>query len=86
VLGGISLTGGVGTVIGAAIGSVIMSSISRVLVFLQFSSDYDNTITGILLIVIVVADSLIQRRLAERARRKRLSARTLEEVGGGSHE
>lgn len=86
VLGGISLTGGVGTVIGAAIGSVIMSSISRVLVFLQFSSDYDNTITGILLIVIVVADSLIQRRLAEKARRKRLSARTLEDVGGGSNE
>ncbi len=86
VLGGISLTGGVGTVIGAAIGAVIMSSISRVLVFLQFSSDYDNTITGILLIVIVVADSLIQRRLAEKARRKRLSARTLEDVGGGSNE
>lgn len=86
VLGGISLTGGVGTVIGAAIGSVIMSSISRVLVFLQFSSDYDNTITGILLIVIVVTDSLIQRRLAEKARRKRLSARTLEDVGGGSNE
>ncbi len=86
VLGGISLAGGVGTVIGAAIGSVIMSSISRVLVFLQFSSDYDNTITGILLILIVVADSLIQRRLAEKARRKRLSARTLEEVGGGSNE
>ncbi|WP_281532115.1 ABC transporter permease [Anaerocolumna aminovalerica] len=86
VLGGISLTGGVGTVIGAAIGSVIMASISRVLVFLQFSSDYDNTITGILLIVIVVADSLIQRRLAEKARRKRLSARTLEDVGGGSNE
>jgi AI-2 transport system permease protein len=86
VLGGISLAGGVGTVVGAAIGSVIMASISRVLVFLQFSSDYDNTITGILLIVIVVADALIQRRLAEKARRERLSARTLPEAGGSVRE
>jgi AI-2 transport system permease protein len=86
VLGGISLTGGVGTVVGATIGAVIMASISRVLVFLQFSSDYDNTITGILLIVIVVADSLIQRRISEKARRERLSARTLSEAGGKSNE
>ncbi len=77
VLGGISLTGGVGTVIGATVGALIMSSISRVLVFLQFSSDYDNTITGILLIIIVVADSLIQRHMNEKARRERLTARML---------
>ncbi len=76
VLGGISLTGGVGTVIGAAVGAAIMASISRVLVFLGFSSDYDNTITGILLITIVVADALLQRRAKEKARRERLSART----------
>ncbi|MDF2950615.1 MAG: transporter permease [Anaerocolumna sp.] len=86
VLGGISLAGGVGTVVGATIGAIIMASISRVLVFLQFSSDYDNTITGILLIVIVVADSLIQRRICEKARRERLSARTLSEVGGKGDE
>ncbi len=77
VLGGISLTGGVGTVIGATIGALIMSSISRILVFLQFSSDYDNTITGILLIIIVVVDSLIQKHMAEKARRERLTARML---------
>lgn len=86
VLGGISLTGGVGTVIGASIGAIIMSSISRVLVFLQFSSDYDNTITGILLIIIVVTDSLIQRHMAEKARRKRLAARTLAVEGGSNNE
>ncbi|WP_069998613.1 ABC transporter permease [Cellulosilyticum sp. I15G10I2] len=83
VLGGISLSGGVGTVVGATVGATIMSSISRVLVFLKFSSDYDNTITGILLIIIVVADALIQRRVAEKARRKRLLART--STQGGAH-
>lgn len=76
VLGGISLSGGVGSVIGATVGAAIMASISRVLVFLGFSSDYDDTITGILLITIVVCDALLQHRAAEKARRERLSAKT----------
>ena len=75
VLGGISLSGGLGNVIGAAIGGVIMSSISRLLVFLGFSSDYNNTITGIMLIAIVVIDALTQQRAVENARRERLLAR-----------
>lgn len=76
VLGGISLSGGLGNVVGAAIGAVIMSSISRLLVFLGFSSDFDNTITGVMLIAIVVIDSLLQQRSVENARRERLLART----------
>ena len=77
VLGGVSLTGGVGSVIGAMFGAIIMSSISRILVFLQFSSNWDDTITGILLIIIVVADALIQKYLKEKARRERLAAKEL---------
>lgn len=87
VLGGISLSGGVGSVLGASVGAVIMSSISRLLVFIGWSSDYDNTITGILLITIVVTDALLQRHAAEKARRERLSAKTLlieEKEGVGS--
>lgn len=76
VLGGISLSGGVGTVIGAAIGAVIMASISYLLVFMGFSSNYDNAITGVILITIVVLDALMQRSSALRNRRARLSART----------
>ena len=81
VLGGISLTGGVGSVIGAAIGAVIMSSISYLLVFMGFSSNYDNAITGVILISIVVVDALIQHRAAVRARHERLMARTAAEGG-----
>ena len=75
VLGGISLTGGLGSLIGASIGAVIMSSVSRILVFLGFSSDYDNTITGILLIAIVVIDAVSQNRAAVKNRHMRLAAR-----------
>lgn len=80
VLGGISLSGGLGNMVGAALGAVIMSSISRLLVFIGLPSTYDNTITGIMLIVIVVVDALAQRRSIETARRKRLLSRT--EEGG----
>ncbi len=76
VLGGISLSGGVGSVLGAAVGAVIMASISYLLVFMNFSSNYDNAITGIILITIVVADALMQHRAAVRNRHARLAART----------
>lgn len=83
VLGGLSLNGGVGSLVGASIGAVIMSSISRVLVFLGFSSDYDNTITGIMLLTIVVINTVIQNRATENNRRRILNART---VGKGEEE
>ena len=85
VIGGISLSGGLGNMVGAAIGAVIMSSISRLLVFIGLPATYDNTITGVMLIVIVVADSLTQRRAIEMARRKRLLSRTAENPEGGEN-
>ena len=83
VIGGISLSGGLGNMVGAAIGAVIMSSISRLLVFIGLPATYNNTITGVMLIVIVVADSLTQRRSIEMARRKRLLSRTADQPEGG---
>ena len=83
VLGGISLSGGLGNMVGAAIGAAIMSSISRLLVFIGLPSTYDNPITGIMLIVIVVIDALTQRRSIEMARRKRLLSRTAETAAEG---
>ncbi|WP_251448744.1 ABC transporter permease [Vermiculatibacterium agrestimuris] len=76
VLGGISLSGGVGSVIGASIGAVIMASISALLVFMGFSSNFDGAITGVILITIVVVDALMQRRANLRNRHARLAART----------
>ena len=83
VLGGISLSGGLGNMVGAAIGAVIMSSISRLLVFIGLPSTYNNTITGIMLIMIVVVDALAQRRSIEMTRRKRLLSRTAEHTPEG---
>lgn len=76
VIGGISLSGGIGNMIGATFGALIMASISRILVFIGLSSNYNNTITGILLIAIVVIDAVIQKHNTKKARRERLVART----------
>ena len=76
VLGGISLSGGLGSLAGAAIGAVIMSSVTRMLVFIKLPSTYNDAITGIMLITIVVVDALAQRSAVENARRKRLLSRT----------
>nr|WP_314462237.1 ABC transporter permease [uncultured Clostridium sp.] len=81
VLGGLSLTGGIGSLAGASIGAVIMSSISRILVFLGFSSDYDNTITGFLLLTIVVINTAVQNRAALKNRHEILTARTADKGG-----
>jgi AI-2 transport system permease protein len=79
VLGGVSLSGGLGSLIGASVGAVIMSSVSSILVFMGFSSDYDNTITGILLIGIVVIDAVSQNRSTAKNRHARLAARSTTE-------
>ncbi|PPK78749.1 monosaccharide ABC transporter membrane protein (CUT2 family) [Lacrimispora xylanisolvens] len=81
VLGGLSLTGGVGSLAGASIGAVIMSSISRILVFLGFSSDYDNTITGFLLLTIVVINTSAQNHTVRKNRHEILLARTAQKGG-----
>ncbi|MFW6679426.1 ABC transporter permease [Lacrimispora sp. AGF001] len=81
VLGGLSLTGGVGSLAGASIGAVIMSSISRILVFLGFSSDYDNTITGFMLLAIVVINTSVQNHTVRKNRHEILLARTAQKGG-----
>jgi AI-2 transport system permease protein len=43
---------------------------------MELGSTYDNTITGVMLITIVVADALMQRNAAEKNRRERLAAKT----------
>lgn len=83
VIGGISLSGGLGNMVGAALGAVIMSSISRLLVFIGLPATYNNTITGVMLIVIVVLDALTQSRSIEMSRRKRLLSRTAVSPEGG---
>jgi AI-2 transport system permease protein len=84
VLGGVSLSGGVGSLVGASMGAIIIASIRPILVFLNFTAD-DDMITGTILITIIVVDALLQYRTVESARRQRLLAKT-RSPGGGENE
>lgn len=77
VLGGVSLSGGIGSVIGASVGAIIMSSINSALVFLKVPAFWNSAISGLLLIIIVVADVLIVRQANKKANKERLNARIL---------
>jgi len=62
VLGGTSLFGGRGTVIGTLIGAIIIGVLRNGLVLMGVASIYQVLITGILVILAVSVDQLARRR------------------------
>jgi AI-2 transport system permease protein len=80
VIGGISLMGGTGSITGAALGALLLETISYSLVFFRVPGFWNNFISGFLLLVIVVATSRIQiylrsekeREIDERVRKRYL--------------
>lgn len=63
VLGGVSLTGGIGSVVGAGIGALFFTVINNSLIYLKIPAYWNNAISGFLLLVIVVGDSRFQEFL-----------------------
>ncbi|MDI9635264.1 ABC transporter permease [Anaerolineae bacterium CFX9] len=62
VVGGVSILGGVGTVIGSTIAAVLLNSINSALVFVQISPYWMRAFQGILVLITVLADMLRRRR------------------------
>jgi fructose transport system permease protein len=62
VLGGTSLFGGRGTVIGTLIGALIIGVVRNGLVLMGVASTYQILITGILVIVAVAVDQIARKR------------------------
>ncbi len=77
VLGGVSLSGGIGSVIGASIGAIIMISINSALIYMKIPAFWNDAISGALLITIVVLDAILSRRNDKRIKKERLKARVL---------
>lgn len=78
VLGGVSLVGGIGTVVGAALGAIILTSINSALVYMKVPAFWNDTISGSLLIIIVVIDALLAFDASKKAKKIRLNARVLQ--------
>jgi ribose transport system permease protein len=62
IIGGASLTGGEGTVLGALLGSVLVGIVNDALVLLNVSVYWQSLVTGVVLIAAVTLDVLTHRR------------------------
>lgn len=71
VIGGVAITGGVGSVWGAAIGAVLLLTINRALPILGIPDFWQRAVVGVLIIGAIVLD----RVLAVRQRRRLIEAR-----------
>lgn len=67
VVGGVSILGGTGTVIGAMLAAILLNEITSALVFLSISPFWTRALQGILVLVTVLADILRRRRMARHA-------------------
>jgi len=62
VIGGTSLTGGVGTIFGAVIGALVMQSLQSGMVLMGIDTPLQNIVVGAVLVIAVWLDSLYRRR------------------------
>jgi rhamnose transport system permease protein len=69
VVGGVAIFGGSGSVTGAALGALLLSTISSALYVLGISPFWDQAIWGFLLLVAIALDQTITERLTGALRR-----------------
>jgi ribose transport system permease protein len=74
IIGGTALSGGSGTVIGALIGALIISTISTGVVQFGLNADWGNFASGVLLIAAVALDAFLKRRRFAAAERVGVAA------------
>jgi D-xylose transport system permease protein len=68
VIGGTSLTGGRGRVVGALLGATVIVTIANGLFLIGASTSTDNIVTGLILLAAVTLDTLASRKLAAAGR------------------
>ena len=62
MIGGTSLSGGVGTIVGAMIGALVMQSLQSGMVLMGLDSPLQSIVVGIVLVVAVWLDTLYRNR------------------------
>ena len=67
VIGGVSITGGEGAVIGAFIGMFLIGVVQNALVFVNVDTNYQTIILGFVIVLAVTTDVLARKRLLQLA-------------------
>jgi D-xylose transport system permease protein len=65
VIGGTSLSGGVGTIIGALLGALVMQSLVSGMVLMGVEAPLQDIVVGIVLVLAVTLDTIVRRRSAK---------------------
>jgi rhamnose transport system permease protein len=71
VVGGVAIFGGSGSVLGAALGALLLNTINNALVVVRVSSYWDLALQGALLILAIAFDRLVLLRVAPSLRTRR---------------
>ena len=71
VVGGVAIFGGSGTVLGAALGALLLNTINSALVVVNVSSFWSQAVAGGLLVAAIAFDRLIALRVAPALRTRR---------------
>jgi rhamnose transport system permease protein len=71
VVGGVAIFGGSGTVLGAALGALLLNTINSALVVVNVSSFWSQAVAGALLVAAIAFDRLIALRVAPVLRTRR---------------
>ena len=72
VVGGVTIAGGSGTAVGAALGALFLGLINNALIVLQLGQTLLQAIYGAVILVAVTADAVIRRRAQREAARSRV--------------
>jgi AI-2 transport system permease protein len=73
VLGGVSLSGGVGTMLSAVVGALFLTAVDSMMIFLKVPGFWNNAVAGAILLSVVLVDYHIRRTVDEQRRRARAS-------------
>jgi rhamnose transport system permease protein len=71
VVGSVAITGGVGTIMGATLGALVLGVINIALVVLRVSPFWQQAIQGALIVAAIALDTMLARSVARRMMRKR---------------
>ena len=64
VVGGVSILGGTGTVVGATLAAILLAAIGSSLIFVSISPYWLRAVQGVLILITVLADLMRRRRQA----------------------
>lgn len=73
VLGGVAIVGGTGTVVGAALGAILLATVTRALPTLGIGEFWQQAVWGVLIIGAILLDRVMAARQARRLRSSRAS-------------